>query len=231
MPYSTIVEEFSARPLYILASFLLLLLVLHLVLVFWMKLGDVAWKRVDYVWLGTAVLGLLTASAQAEHFLSKRYLEIFEGPRTESAYQLLRGEIDTNQICLPRRRSAASSALNFDERNQEQEALCKRGKEIASKMPKYITEPFPPLEQTGYESLGIEAKYETGYVKGVEYAAEQYRQQQRSYVESLSAGKLSSAEETIIVLGPLFLAFALALRITKVTGDIRNARIKNTSQV
>jgi hypothetical protein len=229
MRYSTIVEEFSARPLYILAAFLVLLFVLHLVLVFWMKLGDVAWKRLDYVWLGTAVLGLLTASAQADHLLSKRYLEIFEGPRTESAYQLLRGTIDTDQICLPRRRSAAS-APNFDERNQEQQALCKRGKEIASKMPKHITEPFPPLEQTGYESLGIESKYETGYVESVDYAAERYRQQQRSYAESLSAGKLSSAEETVTILGPLLLAFALALRITKVTGDIRNARIKNTSQ-
>lgn len=230
MRYNTIVEDFSARPLYILAAFLLLLLVLHLVLVFWMKLGDVAWKRVDYLWLGAAVLGLLTASAQADHFLSKRYLETFERPRTESAYQLLRRTLDSyTALCLPRQRSPASPP-NFDEMVQEQQALCKSGKEIAARMPQNITEPFPPLEKTGYEPFGIEAKYETSYARSVENAAEQYQQQQKRYAEFLSAGTLSSAEETITVLGPLLLAFALALRVTKVSGDIRNARSKNTSQ-
>src|SRR5438128_564876 len=209
MRYDTIIEELSARPLYLFAVFLLLLLVLHLVLVFWIKLGDKAWKRMDYVWLGTAILGLLAASAQADRFLSKRYLENFERPRTETAYQLLRSTLDSYPaLCAPRHRSSASPP-DFDQMVEEQQALCKRAKEIAAKMPLRITGVFPPLEQTGFESLGQDAKYETWFVSEVSRTAEQYRQQQKRYAELLDAGTLSGGEEMMTILGPLLLAFAL----------------------
>jgi hypothetical protein len=227
MRYSTILEELSATPLFIFGVFLLLLVLMHLVLVFWMKLGEVAWKLVDYVWLFTAVLGLLAASAQSDHFLSKRYLATFERPRTETAYKLLRSTLDSYPtLCAPRHRSPVSPP-DFDEMVEEQQALCKRAKEIAAKMPLKITDDFPLLEQTGYEDLNYDAKYETYYVHAVSNAAEQYRQQQRRYAEFVAAGAQSGSEEMLTVLGPLLLAFALSLRITKVSGDIRNARIKN----
>ena len=205
-----------------------MLLVFHLVLVYWMKLGDASWKRLDYVWLGTAVLGLLSASAQSDRFLSKRFLETFERPRTESTYTMLRMMLDGHTyLCVPRQRSSASPP-NFDQIVQEQQALCKRAQEIATKMPAKISDSFPPLEKTGYEPFGIDAKFEIGYVQSVAKAAEQYREQQKRYEEFVSAGNLSTGEEIITVFGPFLLAFALALRITKVTGDIRNAKSKHT---
>jgi|ERR1044071_847098 hypothetical protein len=228
MRYSTILEELSATPLFLFAVFVLLVVVFHVALIFWLKLTDETWKRLDYVWLGTAALALLGASAQADHFLSKRYLATFERPRTETAYKLLRATLDSYPgLCAPRQRSPASPP-DFDQILQEQESLCKRAKEIAAKMPLKITDNFPPLEQTGYEPLGYEAKYEIYYVREVSSAAEQYRQQQKRYVDFVAAGTPSGGEEIMTALGPLLLAFALALRVTKVTADIRSARAKNT---
>jgi len=40
MRYNTILENISARPLYIFAFFLSLLVLMHLVLVLWLKLSD-----------------------------------------------------------------------------------------------------------------------------------------------------------------------------------------------
>jgi gamma-glutamyl AIG2-like cyclotransferase len=231
MRYNTVIEELSSRPLYIFAAFVLLLLIFHLVLLYWMKLNDQSWKRVDYVWLGLAVLGLLSASAQSEHFLSKRYLETFERPRTQTAYKLLRMTLDSyTAMCLPRQRTPASPP-NFDEIVQEQQTLCRRAQEIMANMPTNITDNFPPLEKTGYEPFGINAKYEKSYVRSVAEAAEQYREQQKRYEQFVSAGNLSLPEETLTVFGPFLLAFALALRITKVTGDIRNSERKTFTLV
>ena len=230
MRYNTILENISARPLYVFAFFLSLLVLMHLVLVLWLKLSDQAWKRIDYAWLALAALGLLSASAQADHFLSRRYLDTFERPRTESAYKWLRSAIDTYPgLCAPRNRTAASPP-DFDAMVQEQQSLCNRAKEIAARMPSKVTPPFPTLEQTGYEAFDQKVKYETWYVQFVTDAAEQYRQQQNRYNEFVAATVLSDAEEIMTVLGPFLLAFALALRITKVTGDIRNMRGKNISR-
>jgi hypothetical protein len=230
MRYDTIIEELSARPLYIFAAFGLMLLVLHIVLVYWMKLDDRKWKHVDYIWLGTAVLGLLSASAQADHFLSKRYLDNLEKPRTEASYKFLRMMLDGYEVmCLPFHKTS-DSPPDFDEIVREQQDLCKRGREMSAKMPVTITDNFPPLEKTGYQPFGVEIKYEKSYAQSVARAAEQYREQQKRYEQFVSAGNLSLFEKGLTVLGPLLLAFALALRITKVTGDIRNAKRVNTSQ-
>src|SRR5712691_11505925 len=45
--------------LWVLGTFLLALAVFHLLLVWWMPLDKIAWKKVDYFWLSLALLGVI----------------------------------------------------------------------------------------------------------------------------------------------------------------------------
>jgi hypothetical protein len=224
MRFDSILVELSATPLYLLALFIFLLVVFHLVLVKWLKLGDVAWKRIDYVWLGAAALGVLASSAQADRFLSNLHLQGVEATRTEFAYRTLRADLaDPPGVCLPRVRSEYSPP-DFDDIVKEQQAICQWAKATAASMPDIPPMPFPPLEDVGFKPFPRPAKYEEGVVKRINQFAEAYRQQQKRYATFADSLRTSAAEEMFMVLGPLLLAFALALRITKVSGEIALAR-------
>ena len=224
MRYDTVLEELSARPGYLLLVFLVMLLLLHVVLVSWWKLDDITWKRVDYVWLGAAGLGLLAASAQAERVLAERYL-IDQRVATASNYSFLRATLaNPPGVCVPRTRSDFSPP-NFDEIVKEQAQLCEKAREIAARM-KPLNDSFPALEQTGYEPVGQGAIHVPDFAREMADIADAYRQQQSRYAILVEAAKQSDAELIFVVIGPLLLSFALALRITKVTGEVRNAQAK-----
>lgn len=175
MRYDTVLEEISATPLYLLVVFIAMLVTLDLGLVRRKNLSDAAWKHVDYIWLAAAALGLFAGSAQVDHTLAQRYLLSAQYPQTVAAYSYLRGQL-TNpvSICVPRQRSAFSPP-NFDDIIAEQQSLCKRAKEIAAKMPSMFDHNFPPLDATGFEPIGMDSKFEIGFVQDVNRAAEFYR--------------------------------------------------------
>lgn len=223
----SILIELSTTPIYLFALFVVLTGVFHAVFVFWLKLDDLAWKKIDYIWLGAATLGILVSSSQADRLASRLHLENLEAPLTETAYKFLRSYLaDPPSICRPRFRSEFSP-LDFDQIVQEQQSLCKQSKEIAATMPAQPPIPFPLLDKIGFASFGQDAKYEVWFVLEVNRLAEEYRHLQRQYAAfSESAQRMPIAEKLFTVMGPLLLAFALALRITKVTGELTNAQTK-----
>jgi hypothetical protein len=224
MRFNSWVIELSATPLYLFIFFAALLLIFHLVLVVWLKICDVAWKRVDYYWLGATALGVFAASAQASHYLSDIYLRGFEIPRTEFAYQTLHSELqDPSGVCLPRVKTEYSPP-DFDEIVKEQESICQWAKSNAAAMPSVLPTPFPLLENLGYKPFSGPAKYEADLIRRIGDFAQQYRDQQKRYAEFSASLTRSDLEDSLTVLGPLLLASALALRITKVSGEIAVAR-------
>jgi hypothetical protein len=66
------------------------------------------------------------------------------------------------------------------------------------------------------------------YVDEVNSASEKYRLQQIRHADLTSTVKESEGEFVFEILGPLLLALALAVRITKVSGEIANARRRQT---
>lgn len=225
MRFDSVVLEVAATPTYVLATLAAMLLAMHWLLIVRLRLGDIAWKRVDYVWLGAAALGLVSASASADRFLSARYLETFERPRTATAYQFLRALIaDSPGVCVPRRRTEYSPP-DFDQILTEQEIVCRDAAKVAAVMPKTFLE-FPPLEQTGFQPFGHDAPSQQYFIRDVSRAASEYRESQGRFARLSSSAKLTGADEVMLVLSPLLLTFALALRVTKVSGEICNARFR-----
>ena len=231
MRFDSWLVEVSATPSYLLLVFLLLLAALHAVLVWWKPLDDVAWKKVDYIWLGAAALGLLAASAQADRFMSKALLENVEIPQTTRTYGYLRSHLASagnpeSFLCITRTRSPLSPD-DFDRIVQAQQELCAWSREVSSKMHPDVRLPFPTLEETGYIPVSEKhAKYESWYIAETRKLAEAYGLQRERYIERRKSSERSISEELLSIIGPLVLAFALALRITKVSGELKNAKKK-----
>jgi hypothetical protein len=226
MHYDNFLADLATTPAYVFLIFLVLLAIFHLVLVRLSAHDDVFWKKVDYVWLGAAAIGLFTASAQVNRTLAQSYLESGEATRTVAMYDLLRHFLDGPfWVCMPRQRTEFSPA-DFDQIVREQQDLCKKATDLASRMPKVLPVDYPTLESMGYERIGETAKYEPEFGKMIEHWAQLYREQQGRYKAFLAASKQGGWELAISLIGPLLLAFALALRITKVSGEIKNAKAK-----
>ncbi len=231
MRFDSWLVELSATPLYLLFVFLLFLAGLHVILVWWKPLDEVLWKKVDYIWLGTAAFGLLAASAQADRLMSQNFLDNVEVPHTISTYESLRDHLmragaSDSHLCITRYRSPLSPD-DFDEIVQTQQKLCAWSRDILSRMPREVPLPFPALEEIGYIPISdVHAKYESWYVEETKRLAEDYRFQRKQYSERVESSEMSLGESLFSIVGPLFLAFALALRITKVSGEIKNAKRK-----
>ena len=65
---------FTASTWTILLIFVVLLIVFDLILVRWLKLGNFAWKIVDYIWLGVGALGLIGAASQSRQITATNFL-------------------------------------------------------------------------------------------------------------------------------------------------------------
>ena len=56
--------EIGSNPYWLFGLFGGFLLIFHGVLIYLKPIGDIGWKRIDSIWLGVAVIGLVGQSAQ-----------------------------------------------------------------------------------------------------------------------------------------------------------------------
>ena len=223
MKFDYLLFDLAASPALTSLLFGGVLVVLHYALVFKWPLSDLTWKKVDYAWLGVAAIGLLLASYQADHFLSARAVRDAEIPRTQMEYRILRDSIRANasSFCSPHARSLWSPP-DYDAIVTEHQLLCDATRELDSAMPMEVSPPFPALPDTGYKTLPLNPRYETWFAENLTRQADRYESQRRRYLEFDASRQAAPLEEGFTILGPFFLALALALRITKVSGEIRN---------
>lgn len=235
MRFESWLLEVSGTPLYLLLLFLFFLLAMHVTLVWTTRLSDRTWKKIDYVWLSAAVLGLVASSGEAGRFLSQSYLENLEAPKTAASYRYLRSQIERGAgsdgfLCMGRARSAMSPP-DFDRIVEAQQDLCSWSKDTLTKMHSTVEPPFAALEETGYVPIPVTHKrYEPWYIAEVQKLAEDYRTNRNSYNERAIAAQMSLFDQLLTVLGPIVIAFALALRLTKVSGELANEKLKRAGE-
>ncbi len=230
MKYDSFLVELSTNPLYLFLFFLFVLSLLHIVLIFLMKVDDVGWKKIDYIWLSATGLGLLAASAQADTFLSRVYLENSITPSTKQQYQMLRfgiTEVASKGVfaCRTFTRSVASPD-DFDKTVEEYRKLCEQVKVLNNTLPSKVSSPFPSLQELGYKQLEGDRNYVAWELEQLESYAQNYHDAQSRWSEFYDSSQKSGWETFFTILGPLLLSLALALRITKVSGELSNSNGK-----
>lgn len=211
----------TADPTWLLSTFAVALLLFDLILVRWLRLGRKAWKRVDYMWLAVSAVGLLGTATDVRRMMASSQMGYANGYKA-SAYGLLLDEVGTLgsiAVCRPFTRSEWSPS-NLDEIQREYDSVCDFGRQLRSGLPseppeKLDTAPFvkrPSVTDRMLKQIYSELDSEVGRYESVETAI----------AKTTAAAGRSSGELTLSILSPLLLAIALALRITKVTGELKS---------
>ncbi len=211
----------------VFAIFVLALIVFDLVLIRWWKLRAITWKRVDYFWIGLGALGLMGAVSQARQVLATGLLA-YSDEQVAGAYSMVRWHIRTfsegGGICRTFVRSQWSPPEEeFNRVQREYDATCEWFKRVRStiaqtdqpKAEEIAWENLPPLPHITLSDLKESVE---SFRQSVAY----YNLWVRKHNELAAKTKRSTCEETLLLLSPVILVVALAIRITKVTAEIKN---------
>lgn len=229
MRFSSFFEELAATPSYLVVTFLVLLLAMHAALVWWGRLSDAAWKRVDYIWLSTAALGLVAGASSADRFLSSRYVRT-EVLQTEFAYAAVRSYLETgggpgSALCAPHPRTETSPPDN-EEIEKARASLCARFRKWDANLPEKVSAPYPSLKEYSDALAATDHKYVGFYIEDLTQFIRNYEDHSKKANGFASSSKTSFLDDLLVVISPLLLMFALALRFTKVSGELANAKRK-----
>lgn len=211
---------------WMLAAFVGATAVFHAALVFAWPLGRVGWKVVDYVWLLFGLLGALSGVQAVRQEIAAGLLpEAEDVLRSEGAAILDRIAIGASPaVC--RTLDPFEAAPPDDEtarRQREFDEVCQWFRAAKRR----VQGGLPAERPLTMEALGggpVPEAREFSIVDSLGDAVARY-ERAHATVERLSLeADQSDAEAALSAIGPFLIAVALALRITKVTGELRLER-------
>lgn len=214
------------QPIVLLLIFIAFLVFFHVFLIFVLNLNERQWKRVDYVWLVVAFLSIPGIALQVQTYLANIKLHLAVDDLNNASYwaEYIEGST-TRIVCNKTARRTEFSPANFDEIVQDQKLLCDWMNNAMVRLTNYFL----------HEKEINTEKFFTGYDFPLVANQDQIRSTMREYVDKYNAAlkvkdnwikeirrlQGPSWHSILIVLSPFFLTFAIALRITKVSGEIK----------
>jgi hypothetical protein len=212
----------------VLSIFAAEVVLFHLLLVFWLKIGKRAWKIVDYIWLSLAALGIFGAAGQARQLVATN-TGASSSQRTQIFYMQLLSFVDQysheGPVCRAFVRSQFSPPpAQFQRAQKDYDSVCHWFWDVQRKLPR-LADLYPDFKEVDPKNLPSEPDVpETELreiLRGFHNQVGLYNADAKECGSIVRATKQSSAEQLLVFTSPLLLSFAIALRITKVTGEIR----------
>lgn len=220
-----------ATDFWVLTGFLcVLLVVLHFFMIYVLKLDKVGWKRTDYFWLGIAALGLMKTTSEVRLMVAESSLSDTRSRVVSGLKELRRvvAQSPTGSLCAKFVKSE-SSPSDFDERQRQHDVACKWVTSISSLVPESDEPPFKELRFVDTQPPeDITARDVIQSMEWIQRLFDDYEQRRKEYEDLLILLERTDGERTHIIFGPILLCIALAIRITKVTGEIRLERQSKT---
>jgi hypothetical protein len=204
--------------------FAAMLLVLHALLIRWLRLGKLGWKIVDYIWLGFALVGLITAVAQVRT-TSATVLSTLVRQRATAAFEIAKSSLEgyaahPGPICRTFVRTENSPPPNEVESVQrEYDSTCHWLNAFARSLPS-PPPPVPMQEINVPDAPKVTNEVLQQTVRGLASEFETFNAEVGAFKAMEARSQHSELEEILGYLGPLLIVLALALRATKVTGEL-----------
>lgn len=210
----------TASPKWIYGIFFGFLIIFHVLFLKVWPLDKKRWQIVDYLWLGLAVLGLFAGTAQVRKIVAQNQISL-ENTYMVSTYERLKDQISfltSSAVCRKFNRTEYSPK-NFDAIQIEYDNVCSFGGQLNSRTPADPPEDLKVLKLDEHPT--VTDGLLTDMLSSVKEKAKIYIEARRVYDQTVDAQNSTYLEIVLTFSAPLLLAIALALRITKVTGELR----------
>lgn len=214
--------------------FIGLLVVFHMVFIFFFKIGKTGWKIVDYLWLTFATLGIVSAVSQVRIDSANWRIALLQ-ERVKSSFNFAKGLAiseaqDQGIICriFTWNQEYSPPREKFDQLQMEYNQACMWIKGFVAFLP--ATSPTRRIEPNVPAVTDVVLK---DILRGLKNQFGLFNKRLEDYDSVESQAHHTNAEEQLTYLAPLLLSVALAIRITKVTGELlidrRERRPKQTT--
>jgi hypothetical protein len=201
--------------------------VFYLLLIRVWPLSKDGWRIVDYVWLSAGAVGLIGATSQGRQLVAENVLRTYTQIE-KSAYDPLFGYLENpnrdDYLCRKIQPATFRSAEEADRLQEESDRFCAWYREIERILAGIDRESVVP-RNTFPPSPVVTDRLFQNELEDFERWLNQHNNLRVARLSLEAAAKRSDAEQMLTVFSPLLLALALALRITKVTGERRLDRL------
>ena len=206
----------------LLVVFVVSLGILYLLLVRVFPLGKIGWKRVDYVWLAVAVIGLLSTSSDACRLIAENRYEN-QILYTALSYDAFHREVESGTgiaICREFNRTEFSPP-NLDAIQKEYNAVCNYYKDLIQHVPQKLNDGKRVQFPTSLVRPDVTDKMLVRDFERLQQSFDEYEKDQTVQEGLATAKTKSDLERSATIIGPLLLTFALAFRVVKVIGEVK----------
>jgi len=214
---------FYSTSTWVLGVFIASLVLYHVTLVWRWPLGKLAWKRIDYIWLLLALLGIIGATGAARQAVARNWAIVAERG-VENATRDIGERIEfgtSGAVCRKFERSTLSSpSPRFESIQSQFDALCAWFREAKRHIPSGPVNERRPLTLSDFGPAPPQI-LDPWPVASLDTALIEYNKELAAYSIMSAAAERSGIEWLLALFGPSLLATGLALRITKVTAEIR----------
>ncbi len=212
--------EYASNIYWVIGIFIFFTFFLHLFFVLWFPLSLKAWKVVDYLWLTLALLSTLGLVGQAKQYRAENFY-------TDSETSVVQSLSDVRGWYTNYQKLICSEATLLKEKHLTQtqySKLCdwlerqinilnlkQKNKEIFPELPPTMTE---GLNQYSMIISTLEQKILSRRI-------EQYNSKRSLHLINIKEKEKTAIQMFILIMSPIMLAFALAIRFTKVTAEYK----------
>ncbi|HWY60172.1 MAG TPA: hypothetical protein VNZ03_37270 [Terriglobales bacterium] len=195
--------------------FVVALAAFHIRLVWLSPLSKAGWKRVDYYWLALGALGLVGASSQARETAINSYSRVVDG--FYQGFDPVQYAVGTSRERLTQRRQVVDQPPDV---KLAYEAWEKWLNDVHDRVAASV--PGARIDESVLANEPIVlVEGAASATKDIRQAIHGHNQWVERRTELGLATKQSMGEDILRLFSPVLLALALALRITKVTGELR----------
>jgi hypothetical protein len=218
------IQKVISNTWYALAILILLTGVLHLLLVFPKNLSKKAWKKMDYLWLCLTMAGLISATNTVNSELSKGELEdaLYRGKFNLKLIQEDLSPQRSTWVCTTLVRDEYSPH-NFDEIASDFKKACAWRAMVFEQISRIDTSDMSKILVNKIPQLQVKEETILDYEKQILSRIDEYNKLV-TQKENAKIKITSSSNQQLTFFAPLLLILGFALRLTKISGELRHEK-------